>query len=188
MAKPSTDRILKSSERVLAERGYSDVSLRQLMAAAGVSTTAFYARFASKEAVMEALVTGLFADLYGAAPDVLDRARDLEAGIEIGVDLLCEQLGPRRALVGVILSETGSIPGAIEARRNAYHLLAAVLADRLRPSCRDRVDPTALAWGLVGALEIQFVRWAVWQDIELPELHTQLATTAHAILDPLVRR
>ena len=204
--KPSADRILETSEKVLAEHGYGEVSLRQLMAAAGVSTTAFYARFDSKEAVMGALVTRLFSDLYAAAPGVLDRARDLDTGIDVGVDLLCDLFAPRKALVRMMLSEAGSAVAAVEARRNAYRLLVGFLAARIRgiasrvelrtrPSLADgmgrepgnrpsrlELDPDALAWALVGALEIQIVRWAVWDEIELPELRLQLRGAARAIL------
>ncbi|MBS1120882.1 MAG: Bacterial regulatory protein, tetR family, partial [Deltaproteobacteria bacterium] len=72
--KPSVDKILEAAEKVFAKHGYAVVSLRQLMAAARVSTTAFYARFDSKEAVMAALVTRLLGELYAAAPIVLDRS------------------------------------------------------------------------------------------------------------------
>ncbi len=184
IAKPSADRILESAEATFAKHGYAAVSLRQLMSAAGVSTTAFYARFDSKEAVMAALVTRLFGDLYAAAPAVLDRARDPETGIEVGVDLLCDLFGPRQALVRMILSEAGSAAAAVEARRGAYHLLAAFLASRIR-GIRGRArddDPDALAWALVGALEIQIVRWAVWREIDLATLRTQLRATARAVL------
>lgn len=198
--KPSADRILETSEKVLAEHGYGEVSLRQLMAAAGVSTTAFYARFDSKEAVMGALVTRLFSDLYAAAPGVLDRARDLDTGIDVGVDLLCDLFAPRKALVRMMLSEAGSAVAAVEARRNAYRLLVGFLAARIRgiasrvelrtrtgrepgnrPS-RLELDPDAVAWALVGALEIQIVRWAVWDEIDLPELRLKLRGAARAIL------
>jgi AcrR family transcriptional regulator len=107
----SSDRILEASEEVFAEHGYGDASLRQLMAAAGVSTTAFYARFASKEAVMAALTTRLFGDLYADAARVLDQARDLDAGIALGVELLVDRFESRKALVRMILSEAGSAPG-----------------------------------------------------------------------------
>jgi AcrR family transcriptional regulator len=185
-SKPSSDRILESAERVFAEHGYAEVSLRQLMSAAGVSTTAFYARFDSKEAVMAALVTRLFGDLYAAAPSVLDRARDLDSGIDVGVDLLCDMFGPRKALVRMILSEAGSAPTAVEARRRAYGLLALFLAARIRTIGARRKpitnDPDALAWALVGALEIQVVRWAVWNEIDLDTLRATLRSTARAIL------
>lgn len=204
-SKPSSDRILESAEAVFEKAGYGEVSLRQLMAAAGVSTTAFYARFDSKEAVMAALVTRLFGELYAAAPSVLDQARDLETGIDRGVDLLCDRFEPRRALVRLILSEAGSASAAVDARRKAYGLLVAFLAMRIaqfnRPSERPgksdyeralhaelkpkRVrypDPPALAWALVGALEIQVVRWAVWNEIDVSELRNQLRASARAVL------
>jgi len=184
--KPSSDRILEAAEEVFAEHGYSDVSLRQLMAAAEVSTTAFYARFDSKEAVMAALTTRLFGELYAAAPGVLDQARDLEGGIDRGVDLLCDRFAPRKALVRMILSEAGSAPAAVDARRRAYGLLAAFLAARLWSLAeRKRItleDPSALAWALVGALEIQIVRWAVWDEIDVDTLRAQLRAAARAIL------
>jgi AcrR family transcriptional regulator len=242
-SKPSADRILEAAEKVFEESGYGDVSLRQLMAAAGVSTTAFYARFDSKEAVMAALVTRLFGELFEAAPGVLDQTRDLESGIERGVALLCERFAPRKALVRMILSEAGSASAAVEARRKAYGLLVAFLAARIaqfgaprgertgdtpsdeptrrepdvtaadrrdrtnrtegaphddetkrdevpyRRALRERTrgrarfeDPTALAWALVGALEIQVVRWAVWNQIEVSELRDQLRASARAVL------
>ena len=99
--KPSVDRILDAAESVLATQPYSEISLRTLMAAAQISTTAFYARFDSKEAVVAALTARLFTDLYRGAP---------------------------------------------------------------------------------GALEIQIVRWAVWNEIDLPTLRAQWTSTARAIL------
>lgn len=190
-AKPSADRILEAAETVFAKHGYAEVSLRQLMAAAEVSTTAFYARFDSKEAVVAALAQRLFGELYAAAPAALDQVRDLEQGIDVGVGLLCARFGPRKALVRLILSEAGGSPAAVMARRNAYGLLAGFLATRLQRLVHRGgiapVEPRVLAWAIVGALEIQIVRWAVWDEIELPELLAQLRAAARAIL-PRVER
>ena len=182
-AKPSSDRILEAAEDVFAKHGYADVSLRQLIGAAGVSTTAFYARFDSKEAVMAALTARLFGELYADAPGVLDRARDLESGIVLGVDLMCDRFAPRKALVRMILSETGASKAAVDARRRAYTLLATFLAARLRGLRQLAArDADALAWALVGALEVQVTRWAVWSEIDLPTLRAQLVAAARAIL------
>lgn len=190
--KPSADRILVAAERAFARHGYAAVSLRQLMTSAGVSTTAFYARFPSKEAVLVALTAGLFAELYQQAPRVLDRARDLDTGIDLGVQLLCDQLGPRKALVRTILSEAGASPAAVQARRQAYRTLAAFLAARFAALAgRRRVaiaEPEALAWAVVGALEIQVVRWAVWDELDVDELRASLGATARAILARAVAR
>ncbi len=191
--RPSADRILEAAEEVFAEHGYAEVSLRQLIAAAGVSTTAFYARFDSKEAVMAELTTRLFTELYRDAATVLvDRARDLEAGIALGVDLLCDRFAPRKPLVRMILAETGASKTAVDARRRAYSLLAGFLATRFRALAgKQRIeapDPDALAWALVGALEIQFTRWAVWNEIDMPTLRAQLVAAARAILPAATRR
>jgi AcrR family transcriptional regulator len=190
--KPSADRILEAAEDVFSKHGYAEVSLRQLMAAAGVSTTAFYARFDSKEAVMAALTTRLFGELYAQAPSVIDRAHDLQSGIVLGVDLLCELFAPRQALVRMILAETGASKAAVEARRRAYSLLAAFLSARFTALVdRKRIDvddPDALAWALVGALEIQVTRWAVWNEIDVPTLRSQLVAAARAILPEQQRR
>lgn len=181
--KPSADGILDAAERVLAEVPYAEVSLRALMSAAQVSTTAFYARFDSKEAVVAALTARLFAELHQGAPSVLDGARDLETGIERGVDLLCERFARRKPLVRLILAEAGGATAAMEARQIEYHLLAAFLAMRIAALKKLKVpDPQALAWALIGALEIQIVRWAVWNEIDLPTLRAQLISVARAIL------
>jgi len=185
-AKPSSDRILVAAEALFASKGYSDVSLRQLIAAAGVSTTAFYARFASKAAVLERLTESLFADLHVEAATVLRRARDLDEGIKRGVDLIVEHFGRRKALVRLIISEAGSVPIVLQKRRQSYAMLALFLARYLRALDERRIitckDPETVAWALVGALEIQITRWAVWGDLPDAQLTAALRMSAHTIL------
>src|SRR5262245_17083563 len=130
--KPTADGILEAAEALFAQRGYSDVSLRQLIAAAGVSTTAFYARFESKAAVLDALTERLFRELQTEAAVVLGNARSLDDGIERGVDLLIERFGPRKALVRLIIAEAGSVAPTSSMRRRSYGLFAGFLAHRLR--------------------------------------------------------
>lgn len=184
--KPSADRILAAAEALFARRGYAEVSLRQLIAASRVSTTAFYARFASKAAVLDALIEQLFGELHRDAVAVLQGAKGLDDGIARGVDLLCTHLGPRKPLVRLAIAEAGTHPSSAAARSRSYALLAQLLAHRLRAlATRGRLparDPDALAWAIVGALEIQFVRWAVWDELTLDELRAQLLATARAIL------
>lgn len=173
-AKPSADRILGAAEHVFSTMAYGEVSLRQLIAAAGVSTTAFYARFDSKAAVLDTLAERLFTTLHVDAVVRFRDVRDLDDGIARGIDLLCAHFGPRKSLVRMILSEVG----AHEVRRRSYALLSAFLARRLKAF----PNPDALAWAIIGAIEIQITRWAVWDELELPELRTELLATARAIL------
>src|SRR5262245_37410262 len=92
--KPSADRILTAAETLFANKGYGEVSLRQLISAAGVSTTAFYARFDSKAAVLDTLTERLFAELQLEAAMSLRNVPNFRSGIERGVDILCARFGP----------------------------------------------------------------------------------------------
>src|SRR5689334_21736038 len=118
--RPSADRILAAAEALFAARGYAAVSLRQLIAASGMSTTAFYARFDSKAAVLDTLTAGLFADLHAEAAETLRHVSGLDEGIERGVELLCDKLTARRALVRLIISEAGAHGPSASARRRSY--------------------------------------------------------------------
>jgi AcrR family transcriptional regulator len=184
--KPSSDRILAAAEDLFASRGYADASLRQLIAAAGVSTTAFYARFASKAAVLEQLTARMFADLHAEAATALRNARDIDDGIDRGMVLVCRHFAPRKQLVKLVIAEAGALPSVLETRRRSYAMLAGFLARYLRALAdRGRIEidaPDTVAWAIIGALEIQFVRWAVWGELSDEELPLILTATAHAIL------
>lgn len=189
--RPSADRILVAAEQLFATSGYGDVSLRQLMSAAGVSTTAFYARFDSKAAVLDKLAEQLFAELHAEAAAQLGRVKSFADGIERGVDILCARFAPRKALVRLVIAESGSVAPTLEIRKKSYAMLVAFLAHYLRAlSQRGRIevaDPEGMAWALVGALEMQIVRWAVWDELDVDELRAQLLVVARAIL-PVERR
>lgn len=189
--RPSADRILVAAEQLFATRGYGEVSLRQLMSAAGVSTTAFYARFDSKAAVLDKLAEQLFADLHAEAAAQLDKVKSFADGIERGVDILCARFAPRKALVRLVIAESGSVAPTLEIRKKSYAMLVAFLAHYLRALTKrgriDVSDPEGMAWALVGALEMQVVRWAVWDELDVDGLRAQLLVVARAIL-PVERR
>jgi AcrR family transcriptional regulator len=184
--RPSANRILEAAEELFAQEGYEPVSLRQLIAAAQVSPSAFYRRFPSKSAVIAELTAQLFMQIHEAAGTTMTRAKTLDKGIDLGVDLLCDQLKDRRPLVRVILSEAGCALDAVAARRVAYKMLTEVISARLSTLAKAKrvtvPDPDALAWALVGALEMQVTRWAVWGELELEGLRKELRATARAIL------
>ncbi len=108
---------------------------------------------------------------------MLRNASDLEDGIQRSIDLLVNMFGPRKPIIRMVISEIG----AHDARRRSYTLLAAFLAHRLR-AVLGVADPDALAWAIVGGLEIQLTRWAVWDELDLPTLRERLLATARAIL------
>jgi TetR/AcrR family transcriptional regulator, mexJK operon transcriptional repressor len=184
--KPSVERILEAAEGLFAENAYGDISLRQLIGAAGISTTAFYARFDSKEAVLDRLTEQLFRGLQLEAATTLRSVRNLDDGIGRGVEILCNRFATKKSLVRLVISESGSIGPTSSMRRKSYVMLVGFMAHYFKALAdRGRIDvkdADALAWALVGALEMQIVRWAVWDELDIDELRTALVGVARAIL------
>jgi TetR/AcrR family transcriptional regulator len=185
-ARPSHDGILATAERLFAERGYADTALRELIAACGCSTTAFYARFATKEAVLATLLRELLVDLHDAVAQALPKAKDLVAGFDDGVEVLVAALAGRRGLVRIALTEAARVPAARAVLRDAYGMLAALLAGQIARLVERRrievADADALAWALVGALTMQVTRWAVFEELDDAALAHSLRATARTML------
>src|SRR6185436_4297748 len=126
--KPSVERILEAAEGLFAESAYGDISLRQLIAAAGISTTAFYARFDSKEAVLDQLTESLFRGLQLEAATALRSVKNLDEGIERGVDILVDRFASRKSLVRLVIAESGSLGPTSSMRRKSYVMLVGFMA------------------------------------------------------------
>jgi AcrR family transcriptional regulator len=184
--KPSVERILEAAEGLFAANAYGDISLRQLIAAAGISTTAFYARFDSKDAVLDQLTESLFRGLQLEAATALRGVRNFDEGIERGVEILCNRFASRKSLVRLVIAESGSLGPTSSMRRKSYVMLVGFMAHYFKAlNDRGRIDvkdADALAWALVGALEMQIVRWAVWDELDTEELKAALVGVARAIL------
>lgn len=187
--KPSSDRILEAAERVFVKHGYGETSLRRVMASSRISTTAFYARFASKEAVLRELVLRLIAELEERARRELSGASGLEDGFTKGVDVLVEVLADKRGLVRLALTEAAASAVVNETVGAAYRGLAALLAWKIDALVKRgivaEVDVDATAWALVGAVNIHVQRWAVWEEIETEELGATLRRVA-TVLTPVL--
>lgn len=183
--RPDASRILESAGRELARRGYAETSLRQLMAASGVSTTAFYARFASKEDVMHALVKRMLDELDVRAREELSRAQSLEDGFRRGVDVLASVLGPQRQLVALVLGQAASSADVNATLGARYEALARLLSMQIESLGRTTREAEAIAWSLVGALHMQILRWAVFDQIDtkalVPALHAVAETHLPAL-------
>lgn len=179
--KPNRELMLSAAEGLFAERGFAACSLRDVLAAMDCSTTAFYARFGSKEDVLEELVADLVGDLHAAAAEALGRARSEAEGFAVGVDVLVDALLGRKRLVGTALSEGSCAEGSRAVLKASFDLLADLLARQL--TLRGEPDPGARAWAVVGAVHMQVFRWAVLGDIADEEL----AATIMATVRPLAR-
>lgn len=184
--RPSVDGILDAAERVFAAQGFGRTSLRALIEASQMSTTAFYARFDSKDAVLAALVERVVASIASAFLATTAQARDLATGFDLGVDALVDALGRHRAVVRVALGEGAGSAPVRTTLLTGYQQLAALLSASLQVVIdRGRLasfDVDALAWALVGALQIHVVRWAVFDDLDDAGLRGALRATAKTLL------
>lgn len=195
MARPALftpEDILDAAERVFIRQGYGQTSLRQIMAAAEVSTTAFYARFDSKEAVLIALVERLLGGLFRAEAEALSKVRSMEEGIERGVEVMAETLGPHRRLSAIALTEALSSSEVKKSVQRAYSGLAKLLGAQLEAAARanevNLTDPQSLSWAFVGALHIQVLRWAVFEEVGKNDLAAALRAVARQMMPAVVGR
>jgi AcrR family transcriptional regulator len=178
-ARPSSDRILAAAERVFARQGYGETSLRQLMGAARISTTAFYARFDSKEAVLAAIVERLIGELQAGAAAALAGVKSPAEAVERGIDAMVATLSGRGPVVALALTEAASSEAVRVALAGAYRGLAGLIAGQLRGPTAER---EAMAWAFVGALQIQVQRWAVFGELDERALGSTLRAVARTLL------
>lgn len=184
--KPSADGILQAAERLFAEQGYGATSLRDLMTAAKVSTTAFYARFDSKEAVLDELMRVFVESLSAAVMDAAARARGVGEGLDAGSEVLVQSLLPHKNLVRLFFTEATTSPASKQVVRTLHQQLAVLLIARLH-KLREKgavatTDPDALGWALLGAMEMQLIRWAVFDDLSDKALGPALRASALVVL------
>jgi AcrR family transcriptional regulator len=180
--RPSRSGILDAAERVFAERGYADTPLRDLIGACGCSTTAFYARFESKQDVLAALLQRLIDDLTESAADALPQAKSLEHGDRLGIGVLERKLRGKRGLWRIALTEGAHTPHTRPLIRSAYATLAGLLAAQLQLAGLADEDAEPRAWALVGSISMQLTRWAVFEELTQARLSDALGSAAEILL------
>ncbi len=85
--RPAQDAILAATERLLTQRSFSALAVNDIIAAAGVSRTSFYAHFASRSAVLAACLRRVVGELAVAVDPFLTAAeRDPEAAIRLSLE------------------------------------------------------------------------------------------------------
>jgi AcrR family transcriptional regulator len=180
------ERILEAAEALLAEQGFGETSLRQLIERAEISPTAFYARFPSREAVAQALVERLVAELYRMAAEVTATASSLDEGIELAVKGLVKTLVAHKVVVRLALTEGAAIPSVRRTLHGALSQQAALVSSKLgRLGAKGKlqqIDTEVLGWSLVGAMTMQIQRWAVFEELGTRKLGDALLRTARSLL------
>jgi AcrR family transcriptional regulator len=151
MTSDARDAILDAAFRLFVERGYDGTSVARILAEVPYSKGAFYHHFASKEAVLDAVVQQFFTATITTQPDPTASAHD------IAHSLVSDYLAGLKAIAGFASPNayyaflTAVAPRARDALRAAHAGATELLADTLRRE--HHPDPVNTAADLVALVE-----------------------------------
>jgi AcrR family transcriptional regulator len=168
------DRILEAVLLVSAEQGFEATPVKELIAAAGLTSKAFYASFATKEDAWTVAFEQAFSQLYLAgwraarAARPADQPTEIAAAVAAGLDYLASE--PRRArllLADAATAGRAAQPAIDEALDAGTRLVARALADVKLPK--------AVAPAMTGGIAELAAGWILdGRAAQLPELSAPL--------------
>jgi TetR/AcrR family transcriptional regulator, ethionamide resistance regulator len=151
--------ILAATERLLDDRPLNELSVADIIEAAGISRTTFYVYFSSKTAVVGQGLRRITDELMVAVdPFFSHSGADPETAIRVSLEKWIELCVAHRALVRAVSEEW---PHDEQLRRLWFEMLATFIegtarvirASRRRGDAPDGADPEALAACLMWAYE-----------------------------------
>lgn len=168
-------KILDAAREEFGERGFSDSSIVGITQRAGVALGTFYTYFESKEALFQALVRDMSAQVRDTVGPAFLGASDGLDGERRALDTFLNFVRDHRDIYRIIDESEFVDPVAY---REHYETTASRIAARLR-TARDRneigpefsdLDLDILAWGMMGANVFLGLRFAVWGDANSSEV------------------
>ncbi|MDB5065383.1 MAG: Transcriptional regulator, TetR family [Chloroflexi bacterium] len=152
-------RILDAIVSLVAEQGYHETAVDDVVARARCSKSAFYACFAGKEHAFAALLEREGERLLSAVVDAVAAETDPRLRVAAGVSTAVRGCVGDAATARVLLIESVGVSATIEERRRALHARFAVmvLAQARAAAARDGsplagLDLETLAYAVVGAV------------------------------------
>lgn len=180
----SREDVLDVALRVFCERGYGETSLRQLIAETRMSPTAFYARYPSKQAVLEALVERLVSQVFLAVSKAMAVSGGVDEAFEAIPAALAAALAPHKAAAKLVMSEAAVVPSLRRTLHAAYGTFARLVGAQLHR--KKLASPESGGWAMFGAIYVHIMRWAVFEELDDAAFAGELRATAR-LLRPLVR-
>jgi AcrR family transcriptional regulator len=152
-------RLLTAALLILAERGYNDTSVDQVVAQARTSKTTFYEFFDSKEDCVRDLLAREGGSLIHTVTAAAAQGADHRDRMRRGITAFVHACAAQRELAKVLLVESVGISERIEAVRNELQgRFAAVVEEEARRAAADAdafyaaVDPVVFGRAVVGAV------------------------------------
>ena len=164
-------KILDAARDEFGERGFSDSSIVGITQRAGVALGTFYTYFDSKEAVFQALVSDMSAQVRDHVAPALEYAEDAIDGERRALQSFLQFVRTHRDVYRIIDEAEFVEPAAY---REHYETTARRIAARLM-AARDKgeidgdlsnEDLDVLAWAMMGANVFLGLRFAVWSSAD----------------------
>lgn len=100
---------MQTAERLLQERSLAEISVDDLARGAGISRSAFYFYFASKDAVVLTLVDRMVEEAAASRDEISKRiADDPATGLRASIEVFYETFGAHRAVVAAAADLTAT--------------------------------------------------------------------------------
>ena len=106
---PRREQLLEAAAQLFSRRGFHAVGIDDIGAAAGISGPGVYRHFASKQALLEALVDRAMTRMLDGAEQITARSDAPDAALEALVDLHVAFAVSERALIEVWVRESRSL-------------------------------------------------------------------------------
>ena len=153
------ERILDAISALVAEQGYHDTAVDDVVARARCSKTAFYASFAGKEHAFAALLEREGERLLEAVVDAVSAETDPRRRVAAGVGTFVRGCVRDVATARILLIESVGVSTTIEeCRRRLHARFAAMILAQARVArastdpARTGIDLETLAYAVVGAV------------------------------------
>ena len=115
-AVPRREQLLEAAAQLFSQRGFHAVGIDDIGAAAGISGPGVYRHFASKQALLEALVDRAMTRMLDGAERIAATHDDPRTALDALVDLHVAFAVSERALIGVWIRESRSL--SVDVRRS----------------------------------------------------------------------
>ncbi|HVE00072.1 MAG TPA: TetR/AcrR family transcriptional regulator [Sphingomicrobium sp.] len=164
-------KILDAARDEFGEQGFSDSSIVGITQRAGVALGTFYTYFDSKEAVFQALVRDMSAQVRDHVAPALQDAKDAIDGERLALESFLQFARTHRDVYRIIDEAEFVEPAAY---REHYETTAKRIAARLK-GAREKgeiveelsdKDLDMISWGMMGANVFLGLKFAVWSSAD----------------------
>lgn len=160
---PSTsERIVSSALKLFFTRGYSQTSVAMIARDVGISNSAFYRHFKSKEGVLLAVLETFSEDFTGALLIGMARSEGLEGKIRAFYSTILEVVGRDTHLYRVF---TETEFNGYKFVRDFYSRVVAIVHDQLSGLVPAELDLDDVGYYLLGSVYLVAVKKTLWENL-----------------------